>query len=78
MLPAPSHSTVLFDASVSIVGGVVSCIVNVAVVVLVLPQASVAVKVTVTAPVAPHRSLNDDELLLQVTPPHTSLAVAPP
>ena len=38
-------------------GAVVSSMVNVAVVLLALPQSSVAVKVTVTAPVAPHRSL---------------------
>ena len=51
--PAPSHSTVSSLASISIVGGVVSSIVIVACVVLSSPQLSVAVKVTVTAPVAP-------------------------
>ena len=61
-----------------IVGAVVSSIVNVAVVVLVLPHASVAVKITVADPVAPQSSLNDVKLLLQVTPLHTSVAVAPP
>jgi hypothetical protein len=41
-------------------GFVVSWIVNVAEVVLVLPQSSVAVNVTVAAPVAPHKSLNEE------------------
>ena len=45
---------------------------------LVLPHASVAVKVTVADPVAPQSSLNDVKLLLQVTPLHTSDAAAPP
>ena len=58
VLPAPSHSTVEFIASVPMVGGVVSSIVKVAVVKLELPQSSVAVKVTVAEPVAPHPSLN--------------------
>ena len=62
----------------SIVGAVVSSIVNVAVVVAVLPHASVAVKITVALPVAPQSSLNAVKLLLQVTPLHASVAVAPP
>ena len=41
----------------SIVGFVVSSIVNVAVVELALPQSSVAVKITVADPVAPQSSL---------------------
>ena len=57
MLPMPSHSTVSFEAAVSIVGFVVSSIVNVAVVEVALPQSSVAVKVTVAEPVAPQSSL---------------------
>ena len=44
-------------------GAVVSSIVNVAVVVLVLPQASVAVKITVAVPVAPQSSLNACEVV---------------
>ena len=52
--------------------------VKVALVVLALPQSSVAVKVTVAAPVAPQSSLNATKSLLQVTPPQTSEAVAPP
>ena len=59
-------------------GLVVSSIVNVAVVVLMLPQSSVAVNVTVSLPVAPQSSLRPVLLLLQVTPPQTSLASAPP
>ena len=57
VLPAPSHSTVSFEAAVSIVGLVVSSIVNVAVVEVALPQSSVAVKVTVAEPVSPQSSL---------------------
>ena len=51
---------------------------KVAVVDVLLPHASVAVKITVAAPVAPHKSLKPVKLLLQVTPEHTSLAAAPP
>ena len=54
--PAPSLSTVSLEAVTVIVGSVVSSIVNVAVVVLVLSQASVAVNITSTAPVAPQSS----------------------
>ena len=43
-----------------------------------MPQASVAVKVTVADPVAPHDPVSDVKLLLHVTPLHTSLADAPP
>jgi hypothetical protein len=59
VLPAPSHSTVRLLACVSMVGAVVSSIVNVAVVELLLPQLSVAVKVTVADPVEPQSSLNE-------------------
>ena len=62
----------------SIDGFVVSSIVNVAVVVLALPQSSVAVKITVAVPVAPQSSLKATKSLLQVTPPQASEAVAPP
>ena len=55
-----------------------SSIVNVAVVLLLLPQSSVAVKVTVAAPVAPQSSLNPSKSLLHVTPLHASDAIAPP
>ena len=78
VLPLPSHSTVMSADSTSMLGGVVSSIVNVAVVVVVLPQSSDAVKVTVAAPVAPQRSLRAVKSLLQVTPLHWSLASAPP
>ena len=37
-----------------------------------------AVKSTVAAPVAPHRSLSVVKLLLHTTPEHTSAATAPP
>ena len=76
--PAPSHSTVSSAAGVSMLGSVLSSMVNVAVVLEVFPQSSVAVKVTVSAPVAPQRSLKPALLWLQVTPPHASLATAPP
>ena len=49
-------------------GASLSTIVNVAVVLLLKPQASVAVKVTVAAPVAPQPSLNSTKSLLHVTP----------
>jgi hypothetical protein len=53
VLPAPSHCTVASFAAVVIVGGKLSMMVNVAVVGVLLPQESVAVKVTVALPVAP-------------------------
>ena len=73
----PSHSTVEFEAGV-ITGDVVSIIVKVAEEEDAFPQASVAVKVTVALPVAPHRSESDVKLSLHQTPEHTSDAVAPP
>ena len=76
-LPAPSHSTVASIASIT-AGAVVSSIVNVAVVLVALPQSSVAVKVTVAAPVAPQSALNASKSLLQVTPLQASVAEAPP
>ena len=77
-LPAPSHSTVASIAAMSMAGAVVSSIVNVAVVLLLLPQASVAVKVTVAMPEAPQASLKASKSLLQVTPLQASEAAAPP
>ena len=59
-------------------GAVVSSIVNVAVVLLLLPQSSVAVKVTVAMPVAPQSSLKAAKSLLQVTSLQASDAIAPP
>ena len=56
MLPMPSHSTVSSEAAV-MAGFVVSSMVKVAVVLLALPQSSVAVNVTVAEPVAPQSSL---------------------
>ena len=61
-----------------IVGGVVSIIVNDAEVVAAFPQLSVAVNVTVAAPVCPHKSLNVVKLFVQVTPEQASVAAAPP
>jgi uncharacterized protein (DUF736 family) len=78
VLPCPSHATVKSDASVSIVGAIVSIIVNVAVVLVALPHESVAVNVTVAAPVAPQPSLKPVKLFVHLTPLHTSLALAPP
>ena len=51
--------------------------VKVAVVVVKFPQASVAVKVTVSVPVAPQSSLRPVLSLVQVTPEHASDALAP-
>ena len=59
-------------------GAVVSSIVNVASVVLAFPQSSVAVKITVVLPVAPHSSLKLVWLLVQITELQASLADAPP
>ncbi len=78
MFPEPSHSTTSSEASTSMLGAVVSSMVNVAVVDEARPQPSVAVKVTVTEPVAPHSSLNASKSLDQVTPLQTSPAMAPP
>jgi len=52
-VPAPSHSTVWLAAAVPMTGSVVSSIVNVALVVELLLQASVAVNTTVTCLVFP-------------------------
>ena len=76
VLPAPSHSTVRSDASVSILGAMLSSMVKVEVVLLLLPQASVAVNVTVALPVAPQSSLNAVKSLLQVTPIASAVGVA--
>ena len=51
---------------------------NVAVEEVLFPQVSVAVKVTVAEPVAPHVSESEVKLLVQVTFEHASLAEAPP
>ena len=65
-LPAPSHSTGVHGGHVDgRCRGVF--VVNVAVVLLLLPQSSVAVKVTVAVPVAPQSSLKASKSLLQVT-----------
>ena len=77
MLPAPSHSTVKSEASTTS-GAVVSSMVNVAVVEVALPQSSVAVKVTVTAPVAPQASLKAEKSFVQDTALQLSTAIAPP
>ena len=77
-MPEPSHSIVKSEASVSMLGDVVSSIVNVDVVVDSLPQSSVAVNVTVALPVDPQSSESAVKSLLQVTPEQTSLAEAPP
>ena len=61
-----------------IVGGVVSIIVNVAVVVDWLLDASDAVKITVAVPVWPQPSLKPLKLLVQVTAEQVSFAIAPP
>ena len=56
-------------------GAWVSTMVKVAEVVAVLPQSSVAVHVTVAAPVAPQRLLNAVKLWVMVTSPQLSEAV---
>ena len=74
--PFPSRMTV--KSAPSAIGDVVSSMVKVAVVVVALPQSSVAVKVTVALPVLPQSSLRAVKSLVQVTVPHSSSAVAPP
>src|SRR5882762_523961 len=59
-------------------GPTVSWMVKVAVVVLKLPQASEALKITVAEPVAPQRSDNAVKSLVQVTALQLSVADAPP
>src|SRR5262245_60412446 len=56
LLPEPSHSKTALVVQ-AITGAVVSCTDTVRVQLLWLPQASVAVNVTVAAPLAPHKSL---------------------
>ena len=46
VLPDPSHSTIVFDDGVSILGGVVSSMIKLAVVVLLLPHSSVTINIT--------------------------------
>ena len=55
-----------------------SSIVKVACTLLLLPHSSVAVNVTVAEPVVPQSSLKPVKSLLQITPLHASVAVAPP
>ena len=79
LLDALPHSKVI-DVGAKIVGLVVSSIVNVAEVVLVLPQASLTVNMTVALPVPPHPLLRPVKLLLHVNslPQAASVATAPP
>jgi hypothetical protein len=65
----------MFAGALGAEGGVVSTIVNVAIVVLVFPQASVAVKVTVAVPVSPQSSLKVVKSLDQITLLQESVAV---
>ena len=74
ILPSPSHSTVRSSGTLVNIGEVVSTMVNVANVVLVFPQASVAVHVTRAVPVAPHSSQRAVKSLVMVTVPQESYA----
>ena len=73
MLPVPSHSTVLLLAAVSILGAVVSSIVNVASRLIELLLESVSVKVTVSFPVPPQASLKPKLLFEMITSPQLSV-----
>ena len=73
-----SHSKVTSCGTYVKNGSVVSSIVNVADVLDSFPHSSVAVNSTVADPVAPQSSDNPEKLLLQVTSPQISEAVAPP
>ena len=77
MLPEPSHSTVASAAAITS-GAIVSSIVNVAVVDVALPQSSVAVNVTIDEPVGPQAMFSPSKSFVHITPPHASVAVAPP
>ncbi len=77
VLPCPSQTTDTPDAGVVILGATVSMILKVALVVAVLPQASVAVKITVALPAAPQPVI-PVKLLVQVTALQLSVAKAPP
>ena len=72
-----SLDTLILSGQV-ITGAVESSMVKVAVVVVSFPQASVAVKVTSSNPVAPQASLKPVLSLDQVTPEQESDALAPP
>jgi hypothetical protein len=73
---SPSQATVTDSGAAGATGTVVSCTVNVADVEAALPQASVAVKITVIA--AEQSLLRLLKLLVQVTLEHASVAEAPP
>ena len=73
----PSHSTVRFSGTRVNTGAVSSITVKVALVVVVLPQSSVAVQVTVAAPVLPQRLLRPLKLFVMVTAPQPSVAATP-
>src|ERR1051325_11229174 len=74
-LPAPSHSNTALVVQV-ICGAVVSCTVTVRWQVLWLPQASVAVKVTVAVPLAPQPSLRAVKSFVTTALPQVSVALA--
>ena len=76
--PLPSHSTVNGFALDAITGDMLSSMVNVALVETVFPQSSVAVNITVAAPVAPQRLLSSSKSLLHAISPNSVLAIAPP
>ena len=78
VLPSPSHSVVTLVASLAMLGGVVSLTENVAVVVLELPLPSVTVKVTCSDSESPQPGTSPVLLLVQVSGPQASVAVAPP
>ena len=78
---SPAHDTVTsVGKSLVKIGFVVSSTVNIAVVVDMFPQASVAVKVTVMLPAFPQvdRNAAVAPLFDQVTVPQLSVAIAPP
>src|SRR5690606_833083 len=58
VFPSPSHSTVKSSDGEVMVGGVSSCMVNVAVLEVIFPHSSVAMNSTDTVPVLAQRSLS--------------------
>src|SRR5687767_8916077 len=65
-------------ASIKIEGAMVSMMLNTAILLLLLPHSSAAVKRTDAVRVAPQLLLNEVKLLVHVTWLHESVALAPP
>ena len=78
MVARPEPSSVTVTSCPRAMGELLSSTVTVAVVVVALPQSSVAVNVTVAEPVFPQRSERLVKSFVQVVFPQRSAAAAPP